>query len=211
MTDLTNNSFEEQWQHAFDDTELTPSESVWEKIELGLKPENTLPSKTNFGNKPYYFLGVISVGLLSLFLWFNNNEKESQVIGKQEVIAKKPTIKIKKEETIILAEKKEIFSESHLKKLPIMASEKSKEIILFTEIPSTEPKENNGEIPIRTLTISVEMIEPLTTKSIHSEIENPTINLPTDQTPYYIKTPIKPQKKSIFKNIKISAGVVVYQ
>lgn len=211
MTDSTNNSFEEQWQHAFDDAELTPPESVWEKIELGLKPKNTLPSKPNFGNKPYYFLGGIIVGLLAMLLLVNNRRKESQVVEKQRFIAKKPSVKIKQEETIILGEKQEVFSESHLKKKPIMASEKSKEIILFTETPNAEPRENTEEIPIRTLTDSVEMIEPLATKSIHSKIENPTINLPTDQTPYYIKPPFKPQKKSIFKNVKISAGVGIYQ
>jgi hypothetical protein len=67
------------------------------------------------------------------------------------------------------------------------------------------------EIPIRILSDSVEMIEPLATKSIHSEMENPTINLPTDQTPYYVKPMPKPQKKSIFKNVKISVGAGVYQ
>jgi hypothetical protein len=94
MTDSTNNSFEEQWQHAFDNTELTPPESVWEKIELGLKPENTLPSKPNFGNKPYYFLGGILVGILGLFLWFNNTEKQVQVVGKEEVKTEKLLSKI---------------------------------------------------------------------------------------------------------------------
>lgn len=211
MTDSTNNSFEEQWQHAFDDAELTPPESVWEKIELTLKPEHTLPAKPNFGNKPNYFLGGIIVGVLGLFLWFNNDKKDSQVVKKEEIIIKNLIVKIKKEQTIGLKENKVVFSENSLKKLPIMASKKSKEIILSTEIPIAEPKANNEEIPIKTLTDSVEMIEPLATKSIHSEIGNPVINLPTEQTPYYIKSPIKPQKKSIFKNVKISAGVGVYQ
>jgi hypothetical protein len=210
MTDSTNNSFEEQWQHAFDNAELTPPESVWEKIELGLNPEHTLPSKPNFGNKPYYFLGGIGVGLLGLFLWFNKTEKQVQVIEKEVVISKKPDIKIKKVEAVILAEKEEAISENHLKKLPIITSEKSKEIILFPETPIAETKENDEEVFIRTLTDSVEMIEPLTTKSIHSEIENPTINLPTDQTPYYVKPIPKPQKKSILKNVKISGSVGIY-
>jgi hypothetical protein len=69
----------------------------------------------------------------------------------------------------------------------------------------------NEEIPVRILTDSVEMIEPLATKSIHSEIENPTINLPADQTPYYVKPLSKPQKKSILKNVKISVGAGIYQ
>ena len=81
MTDSTNNSFEEQWQNAFDDTQLTPPESVWEKIELTLKPENIPPSKPNFGNKPYYFLGGIVVGLLGLFFWL----KSGQIVEKQAI------------------------------------------------------------------------------------------------------------------------------
>lgn len=206
MTDSTNNSFEEQWQNAFDDTELTPPESVWEKIELGLKPENMLPSKPNVGNKPYYFLGGIVVGLLSLFLWFDKNEKNSQIVEKQRFIIKNSNVKIKKQETIILAEKKEIFSES-LSPLSVSPQITIKKKPLSVEIQTIATE----EIPIRTLTDSVETIEPLTTKNIHSKMGNPMINLPTDQTPYYVKPPIKPQKKSIFKNVKISAGVGVYQ
>jgi hypothetical protein len=78
-------------------------------------------------------------------------------------------------------------------------------LFVVSSITTTE------EIPQRTLTDSVEMIEPLATKSIHSEIENPMIILPTDQTPYYVKPTPKPQKKSILKNIKISVGAGVYQ
>jgi hypothetical protein len=211
MTDSTNNSFEEQWQHAFDNAELTPPESVWEKIELGLNPEHTLPSKPNFGNKSYYFFGGLVVGILGIFLWFSNVKEKSQILEKEVVINKKSTIKIEKEEAVILAEKKEIISEIHSKKLPTITSEKSKEITLFPEIPIAETKENDEEVPIRTLTDSVEMIEPLTTKSILSGIENPTINLPTDQTPYYVKPIPKSQKKSILKNVKISVGAGVYQ
>jgi hypothetical protein len=205
MTDSTNNSFEEQWQQAFDNAELTPPESVWEKIELGLNPENTLPSKPNFGNKPYYFLGGIVVGVLGLFLWFNNNEEKGQVVEREDVKVQKT-----------ISENKSHISEKIVRVVGgdtnhgAETSKKSKEIILFTETPIVEPKENNEEIPFRTLTDSVEMIEPLTTKSIHSEIENPMINLPTDQTPYYIKPLPKPQKKSIFKNVKFSSSMGVY-
>ncbi len=211
MTDSTDKSFEEQWQHAFDNAELTPPESVWEKIDLGLKPENALPSKPNFGNKPYYFLGGIAMGLLGLFLWFNNVEDKSQVVEKEEIINKKLTLEIKKEEAVILAEKKETISENQLKKLPIIASEKSKEIILFPETPTAQTKENDEEVSIRTLTDSVEMIEPLVTKNIHAEIENPTINLPTDQTPYYVKPIPKPRKKSILDRVKFSGSAGIYQ
>ena len=218
MTDSTNNSFEEQWQHAFDNTELTPPESVWEKIELGLKPENTLPSKPNFGNKPYYFLGGILVGILGLFLWFNNTEKQVQVVEKEEVKTEKTVVKnrpnISQKDIEVVAD--DIKYKTN-KVVEVVGGDTNhgasgsenytmeEPLFVVSSITTTE------EIPQRTLTDSVEMIEPLATKSIHSEIENPMIILPTDQTPYYVKPTPKPQKKSILKNIKISVGAGVYQ
>lgn len=215
MTDSTNNSFEEQWQHAFDDAELTPPESVWEKIELGLKPENTLPSKTNFGNKPYYFLGGIFVGLLGVFLWFSNVEKESQIIEKEEV--KKSIEMIGGGINGANTDVNHGVTTKHWAKKPLSVSSQTtnetKKIVevvgedIYHEAFESTPE----EILIRILTDSVEMIEPLATKSIHSEIENPTISLPTDQTSYYVKPTPKSQKKSILNKIKISAGVGIYQ
>jgi hypothetical protein len=218
MTDSTNNSFEEQWQHAFDNTELTPPESVWEKIELGLKPENTLPSKPNFGNKPYYFLGGILVGILGLFLWFNNTEKQVQVVEKEEVKTEKTVVKnrpnISQKDIEVVADDIKYKTNKFVEVVGgdtnhgASGSENytmEEPLFVVSSITTTE------EIPQRTLTDSVEMIEPLATKSIHSEIENPMIILPTDQTPYYVKPTPKPQKKSILKNIKISVGAGVYQ
>ena len=225
MTDSTNNSFEEQWQHAFDDAELTPPESVWEKIELGLKPENTFPSKPNFGNKSYYFLGGIGMGLLGLFLWFDNTENDSQVVEKEEV----------KIENFISENKSEVVGEdtnhgAEGKVVRVVGGDtnhgaedikyRTRKVVEVVGGDTNHGAESNNdivvepileEIPVRTLTDSIEMIEPLATKSIHSEIENPTINLPTDQTPYYVKPTPKPQKKSILKNVKISVGAGVYQ
>ena len=213
MTDSTNNSFEEQWQNAFDDTELTPPASVWEKIELGLKPENTFSSQPNFWNKPYHFLGGIVVSLLSLFLWFNKADKEGQVVEKQGVKVEKnvlkssPNLSEKIVEVVGGDTNHGVNYINHkTKSLSVEPLSVSPQI---TEVETQKTAEENSVE--RTLTDSVEIIEPLATKSIHSEIETPTINLPTDQTPYYIKPPIKPQKKSIFKNVKISAGVGVYQ
>ena len=210
MTDSTNNSFEEQWQHAFDNTELTPPESVWEKIELGLNPESTLPSKPNLVNKPYYFFGGIMVGLLGIFLWINNTENESQVLEKEEIKFEKPVVEIKPNisEKVIEVVRKDI-NHRHKKVVEVVGGDTNH---------GAEVENNNyeliesttEEIPVRTLTDSVDMINPLATKSIHSEIENPTINLPTDQTPYYVKPTPKPQKKSILKNVKISVGAGVY-
>jgi hypothetical protein len=220
MTDSTNNSFEKQWQHAFDNAELTPPESVWEKIELGLKPENTLPSKPNFVNKPYYFLGGIIVGLIGLFLWFNNTEKQVQDVEKEEVKVEKTVVQNKLDILQKVHGAKEI-SHGDKKVVDVVGGDtnhgaKEKNVV---EVIGGDTNHGEGEaqatiieeVPIRTLTDSVEMIEPLATKSIHAEIENPTINLPTDQTPYYVKPLPKPQKKSIFKNVKISVGAGVYQ
>ncbi len=227
MTDSTNNSFEEQWQNAFDDAELTPPESVWEKIELGLKPENTLPSKHNFGNKPYYFLGGIGVGLLGAFLWFNNVEEKIQVAEnhkvkiEETVLENKPNISQK---VVVVVggdtnhgAKSEVQNKSEVLQKVVEVIKKDINHVDKKNVEVVGGDTNHGaiestieEVPIRTLTDSVEMIEPLATKSIHSEIENPTINLPTEQTPYYVKPTLKPQKKSILKNVKISVGAGVY-
>ena len=216
MTDSTNNSFEEQWQNAFDDTQLTPPESVWEKIELTLKPENTPPTKTNFGNKPYYFLGGIIVGLLGLFLWFNNPKKESQIVEKEVV---KSNI-ITKKEPIILEKKVEVIGgninhgakgiKHDTKFVDVVGRDTNHGAKKIVDVDGGDTNHETEEIPVRVLTDSVEMIEPLATKNIYAEIENPTINLPTDQTPYYVKPIPKPKKKSILEKVKISVGAGVY-
>jgi hypothetical protein len=207
MIDSTNNSFEEQWQHAFDDTQLTPPESVWEKIELSLEPQNTPPSKPDFGNKPYYFLGGIVVLVLGIFLWFNQDEK---VVGESEI---KNTAKTEIfEKQLVTEENKPIDLMKDVKKT---IKKKTNQVIVSEEEIKHNSKETEmeiaQEIPERVLTDSVAMIEPLSIKTIHSQIENPKINLPTDQTPYYVKPIPKPQKKSILKNVKISVGAGVYQ
>ena len=216
MTDSTNNSFEEQWQHAFDDAELTPPASVWEKIELGLKPENTTSVKPNFGNKPYYFLGGIMVGILSIFLWFTNLENKSQITEKQQIKIEKTILKNKpnisqKAVEVLEGNNKRKLKEKVVDVVNIDTNHESKNYVAEESLSVSPQTMIIEEVPLRTLTDSVDIIESSVTKSIHSEIEVPTINLPTDQTPYYVKPQFKPQKKSIFKNVKISAGVGIYQ
>ena len=216
MTDSTDNSFEEQWQNAFDDTQLTPPESVWEKVELTLKPENIPPSKPNFGNKPYYFLGGIVMGLLGLYLWLNNAEKESQIVDKEVV---KSNVIIKKEPIVSEGKTVERVAQNIKHKVrfvDVVGGDTNHGTESFVPVNTNyevEKEETTSEITYegKTFTDSIEMIEPLLTKNIHINIENPTIILPTDQTPYYVKPSIKPQKKSIFKNVKISVGAGVYQ
>ena len=228
MTDSTNNSFEHQWQKAFDDAELTPPESVWEKIELGLTPENTPPSKPNFGNKPYYFLGGIIVGLLGLFLWLNNTEKENQVVEKEVVKSNKiialvgedtnhgagnkpnTPLSVSSQTTTNMTTKSSVWTQTTAPVVGVHTNHRAEEKIV--EVVGEDTNHGTETTTIeKTLTDSVEMIEPLTIKNIHSNIETPIINLPTDQTPYYVKPSIKPQKKSIFKNVKISVGAGAYQ
>jgi hypothetical protein len=218
MIDSTNNSFEEQWQRAFDDTQLTPPESVWEKIELSLKPQNMPPSKPDFGNKPYYFLGGIVVLVLGIFVWFNQDEKvvgedinhgvkEVQTVEKQVITKKIEPVFLVKEDKKIIKKKtnQNIIKEVVGLSVPMNTKHGAEDINPETETKVIE------EIPSRTLTDSIATIEPLSIKNIHSQIENPTINLPIDQTPYYVKPIPKPQKKSILKNVKISVGAGVYQ
>ena len=216
MTDSTNNSFEEQWQHAFDDAELTPPASIWEKIELGLEPENTASVKPNFGNKPYYFLGGIMVGILSIFLWFTNLENKSQITEKQQIKIEKTILKNKpnisqKAVEVLEGNNKRKLKEKVVDVVNIDTNHESKNYVAEESLSVSPKTMIIEEVPLRTLTDSVDMIESSVTKSIHSEIEVPTINLPTDQTPYYVKPIPKPQKKSILKNIKISVGAGVYQ
>ena len=201
MTDSTNNSFENQWQNAFDDAELTPPASVWEKIESGLTPENTPLPKTNFRNKPYYLLGGIIVGLLGLFVWFNNTEKQNQIIEKQDVKSK---IIIKTEPVILKEKVKVVGGDTNHWAKGIKHDTK------FVDVIDEDTNDGTEEIPIRILTDSVEMVESLATKNIYAEIEKPTIILPIDQTPYYVKPSIKTPKKSILKNVKISVGAGAY-
>ena len=218
MTDSTNNSFENQWQKAFDDAELTPPESVWEKIELGLTPENSPPSKPNFGNKPYYFLGGIAVGLLGLFLWFNNAKKESQIVEKEvvksNIFAKNEPIILEKKAIKVIGGYINNGVKYKAKVVDVVGEDTNHGAETTTEVlPLSMPPQATTieEVSIRILNDSVEMIEPLTIKNIHSNIEAPIINLPTDQTPYYVKPVIKSKKKSIFENIKISVGAGTYQ
>ena len=216
MTDSTNNSFEEQWQHAFDDAELTPPASVWEKIELGLKPENTTSVKPNFGNKPYYFLGGIMVGILSIFLWFTNLENKSQITEKQQIKIEKTILKNKpnisqKAVEVLEGNNKRKLKEKVVDVVNIDTNHESKNYVAEESLSVSPQTMIIEEVPLRTLTDSVDIIESSVTKSIHSEIEVPTINLPTDQTPYYVKPIPKPQKKSILKNVKISVGAGIYQ
>ena len=77
MENTTNNSFEEQWQKAFDDASLPPSEAVWERIESGL--QSNIHPKPNYNS---YYFGVISAVILGVSLWFFINRNKEKKLSK---------------------------------------------------------------------------------------------------------------------------------
>lgn len=198
MENTTNNSFEEQWQKAFDDASLPPSEAVWERIELGL--ENNIPPKSGNGS---YYIGAISALILGISLWFFLNKKETtkqvQVIEKKAVI---PVEKIEKsafktEEKLIIKPKEN----TQIKKIFVP----EKEEIIEPEIVA---KENE----VRIINDSIDFMSPImATKKVNSELTNPNIIIPFEQTPYYeIPKPVS-KKKSIWDRVRFSGGIGVYQ
>jgi hypothetical protein len=210
MNDFTNNnSFEEQWQKAFDDASLPPSDSVWEKIEQGLNIEEVplpQPPKNIF---PGYYLGSVLVVLLGIGSWiFIENtqfqgekpveEKEINVVKIPENIAS----------TLITAQKNENV------KRPLNLPMKAKWTVpLKEDVLEEQPILAQEEEPERTkLADSIGILSPLPAKNLTGTFQTPNVEeLQTETTPYYEPTKPKPKKKSILRNIKISVGVGTYQ
>jgi hypothetical protein len=205
MENTTNNSFEEQWQRAFDDASLPPSEAVWERIESGL--ENNIPPKPN--NNSYYYFGAISAVILGISLWFFMGKKEEekvlQVVGNKVVVLEnKIEEKLLKEEEKLIIKPKEKAS---IKKVFILEKEEVKEPTVEPEI-TTQLPENQERI----ITDSIDFMSPImATKKVNSELINTSISIPFEQTPYYEIPKPKTKKKSIWDKVRISGGVGVYQ
>ena len=206
MENTTNNSFEEQWQRAFDDASLPPSEAVWEKIDSQLQTLN--PPKPNNGS---YYIGAISAVILGVGLWFFMSKKEEEKVL-QVVENKVVILENKKEKEFLNPEEKLIIKSK--KKAPIRKV--STPIIIKEEVikPMNEPEiviqipENQERI----ITDSVDFMSPImATKKMSSELVNPSINIPFEQTPYYEISKPKSKKKSIWDKVRISGGVGVYQ
>lgn len=200
MENTTNNSFEEQWQRAFDDASLPPSEAVWERIESGLE-SNILP-KPNHNS--YYYFGVILAFILGMSLWFfmniNEEKKKVQVVENKTIVAES-----KVEETLTKEEKKRIVKPKE-KTLIKETFALEKEEIIESEIVIIEPE--NQE---RIITDSIDFMNPImATKKVSSELMNPSINILFEQTPYYEISKPKSKKKSIWDKVRISGGVGVY-
>lgn len=204
MENTTNNSFEEQWQRAFDDASSPPSEAVWERIELSL--ENNFQPK--FSSNAYT-IGVISAVILGISLWFFISPKEEknplQVIENKIVISKESVEKIvPKIEGILVIKQKE---NRQAKKAIVLEKQENIEPTIKVDLDVKE-SENQERI----ITNSIDFMSPImATKKINSELDSPTINLPFENTLYYeIPKPI-PKKKSILDKVRISGGVGIYQ
>jgi hypothetical protein len=195
---------EEQWQHAFDDASLPPSEAVWERIESGL--QNNLPPKPNNSS---YFIGFISAVILGVGLWFfmsgNEEKKQVQAIENKVVIPENRIEKVVSEtEEILIIKPKE---KTPIKKVSISEKEVEIEPINEHEIITQIPE--NQE---RIITDSIDFMSPImATKKVNSELMNPSINIPFEQTPYYEIPKPKSKKKLIWDKVRISGGVGVYQ
>ncbi len=204
MEDITNNSFEEQWQRAFDDASIPPSEAVWESIELSL--ENNFQPK--FSSNAYT-IGVISAVILGISLWFFISPKEEknplQVIENKIVISKESVEKIvPKIEEILVIEQKE---NRQVKKAIVLEKQENIEPTIKVDLDVKESE--NQE---RKIINSMDFMSPImATKKINSELATPSINIPLENTPYYEIPKPKSKKKSIWDKIRISAGVGVYQ
>jgi hypothetical protein len=205
MNDSTNNSFEEQWQKAFNDASLPPSDMVWEKIKLSLGNEN-VPPTSRYGS---YYIGSISVLILGIVLWFFMGKREETV--QKQVIANK---------TILLESKTEKFISKTEEEFIIKPKEKTPVLKVFTpkkeEViePIIEPEtitqipENQEQI----ITDSINFMIPIVTpKKVDSELINKSMNIPFEQTPYYEISKPKPKKKSVWDKVRISGGVGIYQ
>lgn len=200
MGNTTNNSFEQQWQKAFDDAYLAPSEAVWERIEVDL--QNTIPPKS--GNS-FYYIGTISAVIISIGLWFIMSKKEDtkqpQVIENKvfipEEIIEKTGLDIQKKPIIKPKDKTQVTKVFIPENPTIIQSD-----IIFKEPENQE----------RIITDSIDFINPImATPKISSELANPSINIPFENTPYYEIPRPKAKKKPIWNKVRISGGIGIYQ
>ena len=204
MGNTTNNSFEEQWQKAFDDASLPPSEAVWEKIESDLQTD--IPPKSNNGS--YYFGAILAV-ILGVGLSFFMSKKED--IKQVQVAEDRPVISKNNIEKVLPKEQEKIITKSTEKTLIKKVFTSEKEAVIE---PIIEPKiiTQIPENQERIIADSIDFMNPImSTKKMNSELANPSINIPFEQTPYYEIPKPKSKKNSIWDKIRISGGIGVYQ
>lgn len=201
MENNTNNSFEEQWQRAFDDASLSPSEAVWERIDSEL--QNNIPPKPN--NNFNYYLAVTLGIILGVGLWFFMSKekviKVAQIVENKVIILEK--VIPKTEEKLIIKPKEKTL----IRKVFTSEKKETVEPIIESEIITQIPE--NQE---RIITDSIDFMSPImATQKVNSEFVNPSINRSFEQTPYYEILKPKSKKKSIWDKVRISGGVGIYQ
>ena len=201
MENNTNNSFEEQWQRAFDDASLSPSEAVWERIDSEL--QNNIPPKPN--NNFNYYLAVTLGIILGVGLWFFMSKekviKVAQIVENKVIILEK--VIPKTEEKLIIKPKEKTL----IRKVFTSEKKETVEPIIESEIITQIPE--NQE---RIITDSIDFMSSIVaTQKVNSEFVNPSINRSFEQTPYYEILKPKSKKKSIWDKVRISGGVGIYQ
>lgn len=209
MNDFTNNnSFEEQWQKAFDDASLTPSDSVWEKIEQGLSIEQTPLPQSPKNTFPWSYLGAVLAVLLGVASWLFIQETQFQA-EKPVEIQEKQVIQMPENtnSTSVIAQKENVRKPLNLPMKTNLAVPQ-KEVV-----PEEQPNLVQEEvIPERIkLADSISTLSPLPAKNLTGSFQTPPVEFQTETTPYYEPTKPKPKKNSIFKNVKISVGIGTYQ
>jgi hypothetical protein len=206
MNNSTNNSFEEQWQKAFDEASLPPSDAVWERIELGLGNDNIPPKPTNGS---YYLGGAVLTVILGLGIWFFSHEKEA--IKSVQVIENKEIKQEGKIENVVLEKVEKIAikpKEMQATKKVIIPKKEEAEVVPTEHEIVMQESENQTRI----ITDSIDFINPkISTKNMNTGFENPSIEIPFQPTPYYEKPIPKPKKKSIWDKVRISGVVGIYQ
>ena len=203
MGNTTNNSFEEQWQKAFDDASLLPSQAVWERIEVGL--ENNIPPKS--GSNSYY-IGAILAVILSIGTWFFMSKKEEQ--KKMQSIENKVVIPKENVEKVELKIEEKLIIRPKEKTQVIKVIIPEKQEIIKSDIVVEDVKEPENQE--RVIINSIDFMSPImATQKINSELDSPSINIPFDNTPYYEIPKPKSKKKSILDKVRISGGVGIYQ
>ena len=197
MNDSSKNSFEQQWQDAFENASLTPSESVWEGIDARLPQANKPPK--NFPTSGY--IGIALVGLLASLMWWQTTTTDIQPSIQPQVIRKKvvsqpKTLKNNHQSNNVsdITQKQRTFvTKNHLP---------DKEALIGSSLPVNEPS-------IKKEIDSAVVLQPKQIKSL-------SIDLPVQEVrqeePYYIEQQkVSPPKKkeSILKRVRISGGISI--
>lgn len=195
MNDSSNNPFEQQWQDAFENASLTPSESVWEGIDARL-PQATKPPKS-FPTSGY--IGIAFIGLLSSIGYLKTNYFNAKSVQpfthKKDIIYPK-NVQNEHQSTNSI----QIIQKQH----PFIKRNDTpdKESLVGSLLPINEPF-------IKKQTDTLSILQPMQAKSL--SIDLPVKQL-TQEEPYYIEQKqvnLPKKKESILKRVRISGGISI--